>query len=63
MDNDTYVYCVKCSNLKVGTKDEEYPLSCKYEGECNFFDPEDGRRFSERPHYELSENPGSWDNE
>lgn len=51
MDADTYVYCVKCKNFKYIPKDEYFPCSCDYEGGCDFTDIEDGRRFSDRPHY------------
>lgn len=55
MDKDVYVHCTKCKNLKVDYQ-MDYPLLCEYEDACNFFDPEDGRRFSERPFYEEGEN-------
>ena len=56
MDKDTHVYCTQCKNFEV-TNDVEtmnVEINCKYEDECDFWNPEDSLRFEDRPHYQPS---------
>ena len=52
MNKDTHVYCTHCKNLKLDMETKGFPYSCGFENECEFWDIEDSRAFSERPHYE-----------
>jgi len=53
MNPDTHVYCTHCRHLKYknfGTPD--FTPICIHENECDIWDAEDSKPFSERPYYE-----------
>ena len=52
MDKNTYVYCTKCIWLIYS---EDGTPTCIHEKECDIWDAEDSRPFSERPFYEAIE--------
>jgi hypothetical protein len=58
MDKDTHVYCKQCQNFKCNMimLEDEYTinLDCKYKDECDFYDTEDSKPFSERPFYKSN---------
>ena len=48
MREDLYVYCTQCAYCKL---DDIGHTNCGYEEECCAWDPEDGRRLSDRPKF------------
>lgn len=48
MDKNTHVYCVDCKHFRM---DDEYKPYCPYEPECDIWNCEDSKPFSERPYY------------
>lgn len=50
MNPDTYVYCTQCKWFKLDGEDDV--PHCKFSSECDIWDCEDSRPFSERPKYE-----------
>lgn len=49
MQKNTHVYCTNCLWFKIINETPE----CKYSSECDFWDFEDSRPFSERPRYKA----------
>lgn len=49
MNQDKHVYCTDCKWFKL---DNEYIPYCIYEDQCNIWNCEDSKPFSERPKYE-----------
>ena len=62
MDKDTHVYCVNCTNGELlitsisEDKPEIIPTFCL---SCDSYDPEDSKRFEERPNYIQKESVDS----
>lgn len=55
MDKDTQVYCANCKHLKIDLS-QDYPFVCDFELDCNIWEAEDSRPFSNRPFYEEGDN-------
>lgn len=49
MNKDEHVYCTDCKHFRL---DDEYKQYCPFEEECDIWNCEDSKPFSERPKYE-----------
>ena len=50
MKPDTYVYCTNCKHFRLD--DEEIPYCPYEEKECDIYNCEDSKPYSQRPMYE-----------
>jgi len=52
LNSEEYVYCTACKNFKIVDTNGNFVLNCKFENECEFWNPEDSMKFKDRPKYQ-----------